>query len=268
MHCHLATAGSLMFSHRYFPPQGVVLALIAVAGFAGCSEPASQQAGPPTPLQLATTPAPLEETWSVEWWIPRHEEKLAARDPGIELVMIGDSITHGWEDPGKAVWERHFADVDTLNLGFSGDRTENVLWRLEHGEVEGLSPDLVVMMIGTNNTGHRMDPPEAIAAGIRKILGELESRLPGTPVLLLAIFPRGETPEDPMRVNNEQTNRLLEKLAAEAGVEFADFNAAFLTETGVLEVGIMPDLLHPNEAGYEIWARQLDPWLAEYLEGG
>ena len=254
-----------MIEHRLFPSHGGLLLLLAIASLAGCAVVPVPEPGAPTSLQLATTPAPLEESWSVEWWIPRHEGKLAARDPGIDLVMIGDSITHGWEDPGKAVWERHFAAVDTLNLGFSGDRTENVLWRLEQGEVDGLDPGLVVMMIGTNNTGHRMDPPEVIAAGIRKILGELETRLPGTPVLLLAIFPRGETPDDPMRVNNEQTNRLLEELAAEAGVEYADFNAGFLTDSGVLEAGIMPDLLHPNEAGYEIWAAQLEPWLARYV---
>lgn len=250
--------------HRLLNTRIVFLACVALAGLAGCTQSA-QPPESPTAMELATTPAPLEESWSVEWWIPRHEEKLAARHPGVELAMIGDSITHGWEDPGKAVWERHFGAIDSLNLGFSGDRTENVLWRLEHGEVEGLSPRLVVMMIGTNNTGHRMDSPDAIAAGVRKILGELKTRLPDTPVLLLAIFPRGDTPEDPMRINNAEANRLLVKLAEETGVNFADFNAGFLTEAGVLEVDIMPDLLHPNEAGYEIWARQLEPWVAKFV---
>jgi beta-glucosidase len=158
------------------------------------------------------------------------------------------------------------ATSDSHALGFSGDRTENVLWRLDHGELEGLTPKLVVMMIGTNNTGHRMDPPEAIAAGVRKILGELDQRLPGTPVLLLAIFPRGAEAADPMRVNNRQTNRLLEAMAGELGVEYADINAAFLTDDGVLETRVMPDLLHPEGVGYEIWANELEPWFSRYLD--
>lgn len=239
-----------------------MLFLALLTGLAGCSShPSPEEAR----LALATTPAPQGDGQPSEWWLARHQEKLAQRSPETELVLIGDSITHGWEDPGQAVWAAHFSGIRTLNLGFSADRTEHVLWRLEHGEVEGLDPDLVVMMIGTNNTGHRMDPPEVIAAGVRQILEELATRLPDTPVLLLAIFPRGESPDDPMRLNNDETNRLLAELAAEAGVEYADFNAAFLTEGGVLETDVMPDLLHPNETGYGIWARQLEPWFGKFL---
>lgn len=245
---------------------GILVALILLAlGLGGCTSQVTEPDAALSPMALATTPAPLEESWSVDWWIPRHEEKLAARDKSIELVMLGDSITHGWEDPGKGVWEQHFADIHTLNLGFSGDRTENVLWRLNHGEVEGLSPDLVVLMIGTNNTGHRMDPPEVIAAGIREILGELRQRLPETHIVLLAIFPREEAATDPMRINNRETNRLLKSVAVESGVEFADFNAGFLSDAGELSRDIMPDLLHPNATGYEIWANQLMPYVEKYL---
>jgi len=252
-----------MSKNNLFATRLMILALVFLAG-AASAELAPRQAKSPSLLKLATTPAPLEESWTVDWWIPRHKEKLAARHPGVELFMIGDSITHAWEESGKAVWERHFGNIDTLNLGFSGDRTENVLWRLEQGEVEGLGPKLAVLMIGTNNTGHRMDPPEVIAAGVRNILDELQSRLPETRLLLLAIFPRGETPDDPLRINNRDANRLLAKMAGETGVEFADFNPAFLTEFGVLQREIMPDLLHPNENGYEIWAQQLEPWIAKY----
>lgn len=220
----------------------------------------------PTARELATTPAPQGENGvPSEWWLMRHNKKMALRDPGVELVLIGDSITHGWEDPGKAVWQEHFGDMHSLNLGYSADRTEHVLWRLEHGEVEGLSPKLAVVMIGTNNTGHRMDPPEAIAAGVEAILAELEERLPETSVLLLAIFPRAAEPIDPMRVNNRETNRLLAELAAERRVQFADINEAFLADDGELPLDVMPDLLHPNAAGYEIWARQLEPWFERYL---
>ena len=239
--------------------------LIVMCGLFGVPTLAAQPAREFTPTDLATSAAPLTESWAIDWWIPRHEAKLAARTPDVRLVLIGDSITHGWENEGKAVWDRHFGDVKTLNLGFSGDRTENVLWRLQHGEVDGLSPELVVLMIGTNNTGHRMDPPEAIAAGVGAIPGELNRRLPDAHVLLLAIFPRGESPADPQRANNREANRLLSDLASRAGVEFADFNAAFLEDSGRLGLDVMPDLLHPGPAGYEIWARQLAPYVRKHI---
>lgn len=239
----------------------VALALLAPLPVAALDGPAAL----PDPFALATTPAPLAEPWAVDWWLPRHEEKLAARDPAVELVLIGDSITHGWEDEGRETWARHFGDVRTLNLGYSGDRTENVLWRLQHGEVDGLDPQLVVLMIGTNNTGHRMDPPAAIAAGVRAILDELARRMPNAQVLLLAIFPRGATPDDAERANNRAANALLRDVAAQADVVFADFNAPFLVDGGVLSEEVMPDRLHPNATGYGIWARQLGPYVDRYV---
>ena len=105
------------------------------------------------------------------WWKDRHEEKLAlAKQGGWELVFLGDSITHGWERNGKSTWDKYYGARKAINLGFGGDRTEHVLWRLEHGEFDGYKPRVVVIMIGTNNTGHDMHPPEAIAAGIEKIV--------------------------------------------------------------------------------------------------
>jgi len=251
------------YQSTYFQRIANRLALVCLLLAAGSL--AAQPAEVADPVALATTPAPLTESWAIEWWMPRHREKLAAREPGVGLVLIGNSITHGWENEGREVWQRHFADIDTLNLGFSGDRTENVLWRLQHGEVDGLDPKLVVVMIGTNNTGHRMDPPAAIAAGVRAILTELRARLPDSHVLLLAIFPRGATVDDPQRANNRAANVLLADIAAETGVEFADFNAAFLQDDGRLSQSIMPDLLHPAPAGYELWAEQLRPWVDRYV---
>ncbi len=220
------------------------------------------------PEKLSTTPDTLHEYWAVDWWLPRHESKVAQAEKGTaELLMIGDSITHGWEDKGKAVWEEHFADVDTLNLGFGGDRTENVLWRLQHGTLGNTQPKLAVIMIGTNNTGHRLDTPEDIRDGVGAILDELKAQVPDTKVLLLAIFPRSETPDDALRQNNEATNQLLQTLAEQRGIMFDNFNSAFLQEDGILTREIMPDLLHPEHDGYEIWASKLTPYIGEYVRG-
>ena len=219
-----------------------------------------------TATQLATTPATLNEYWSVDWWMPRHAQKVEQAQLGqAQLVMIGDSITHGWENDGKAVWDKHFGDINTLNLGYSGDRTENVLWRLQHDELANLQPKLVVMMIGTNNTGHRMDNPEAIAAGVSKILDELKSQIPGAKVLLLAIFPRDASVNSLARINNQQVTDLIEQMAQQRGLLFANFNAGFLTDDGTLTTEMMPDLLHPKALGYEVWAEQLEPFINQYV---
>ncbi len=156
-------------SRLYAPARCFIPFLLLLAALSGCVSQETRLID--ERITLATTPVPQGDGAPSEWWMARHREKLAQRDPDVELVLIGDSITHGWEDPGRTVWADNFADIDMLNLGYSADRTEHVLWRLEHGEVEGLDPDLVVMMIGTNNTGHRMDPPEAIEAGVRAIVG-------------------------------------------------------------------------------------------------
>lgn len=216
--------------------------------------------------KLAVTPTTLDEFWSVDWWIPRHQEKLAQASLGeAELLLIGDSITHNWEKVGKEVWQQYFGDINTLNIGFSGDRTENVLWRLQQGEVEGITPKLAIMMIGTNNTGHRMDNPDSIAAGVDLILKELTERLPDTKVLMLAIFPRGADNDDNMRQNNQQTNKLLKQLAETHNVMYADINQHFLTDEGILSEDIMTDLLHPNVTGYSIWAEQIKPYIDKYV---
>lgn len=215
----------------------------------------------------ALTPAPLEAAWAVEWWMPRHEQKFAEEGrENAELLLIGDSITHGWEDDGNEVWETYFAGIETHNIGFSGDRTENVLWRFEHSALDGLSPKLTVLMIGTNNTGHRQDPAECTVQGIETILDEIEQRLPKTNVLLLSIFPRSPSPDDELRQLNNEINHHIEKFDAKDHVTFLDINDIFLDDEGRLPEEIMPDFLHPNEQGYELWAQKMKPVILDMLQ--
>ena len=217
------------------------------------------------------TPAMLTESWAIDWWLPRHEEKLqearrlVAAGHSPELVFIGDSITQGWEEEGREVWRRHYASYHALDLGFGGDRTENALWRLQHGELDGLAPKVAVLMIGTNNTGHRAENPETTAAGIRRLVDEIRRRLPTTKVLLLAIFPRGEKPDDFLRGINERVNRIIAGAADGRSVHFLNINAALVNPDGSLSKDVMPDLLHPNEKGYAIWQREMQPLLQTLL---
>jgi lysophospholipase L1-like esterase len=220
---------------------------------------------------VALTPAPQEESWSLDWWMPRHRDKLAeiARRRAVGeptgLVFIGDSITHGWENDGKAIWERLYAPHNALNLGYGGDRTENVLWRLQHGEVDGIDPKVAVLMFGTNNTGHRLEEPALTVAGIARDIDELKKRLPRTRILLLAVFPREEKADGALRKINDEINRMLARLADGKQVFFLNINHAFLQPDGTLSKDIMPDLLHPNARGYQLWADAMQPELERLM---
>ena len=201
------------------------------------------------------------------WWTTRHTQKLAAlkKQEKVDLLMIGDSITHGWEGRGRKVWDKFYAKRNAFNIGYSGDRTEHVIWRLQNGEVERISPKLAVIMIGTNNTGHRQDKPKNTAAGIKAIIGEVHKRLPKTQVLLLAVFPRGAKPDDKLRKINDGINELIAEYADGKNVHFLDINDKFLDKDGNLPKSVMPDLLHPHEAGYGIWAEAMEPTIAKLM---
>lgn len=217
---------------------------------------------------LALKPEVQTAKWAQSWWMPRHKQKLAdlKKQEKVDLLFIGDSITHGFENGGKDVWAKYYAPRNAFNIGFSGDRTEQVIWRIQDGTVEGISPKLAVIMIGTNNTGHRKDKPEHTAAGIKKIVEELQSRLKNTKILLLAIFPRDEKPDGQYRVINTEINKLIAKMAnEEKGIFFLDIGDKFLDDKGNLPKSIMPDRLHPNAKGYQIWAEAMEPTIEKLM---
>jgi len=222
---------------------------------------------------VSVTPEPLNEAWSLDWWMPRHEQKLRevaerrANGTLPEVVFIGDSITQGWEKEGKDEWARRYARYNALNLGYSGDRTENILWRLEHGEVDGLDPKVVVLMAGTNNTGHRQEDPRTTAAAMRRIVDELRQRLPRSKILVLGIFPRDATPDAKQRRINDDVNGILATFADNDKVFYHDISGAFLDPNGGLPKEVMPDLLHPNARGYALWGEAMEPVLQKLLSG-
>jgi len=200
------------------------------------------------------------------WWKERHQAKVKeARKGGHELVFIGDSITQGWEGAGKETWSEFYGERKALNLGFSGDRTEHVLWRLMNGELENVDPKLIVLMIGTNNTGHRKDPPERTAEGIRLIVELLRDRKPEAEILLLSVFPRSEKPGDEMRRINDGINRRVQELADGESVHWLDLGPVFLDDEGVLPKEVMPDFLHPRQKGYRLWAEAMEPEIERLL---
>ncbi len=201
------------------------------------------------------------------WWRHRHQAKTKLKDSmeQVDLLFVGDSITQGWENPGKEIWQEYYGDRHALNLGFSGDLTEHVLWRLRNGEIEYISPRVAVVMIGTNNTGRRMEKAEHTAEGIRQVVKLLKGKLPETEILLLGIFPRDAKARSPKRKLNDEINEIISQFADEDRVHYLNINEEFLNEKGELSREVMPDLLHPNAKGYEIWARAMEPKLKELL---
>lgn len=205
----------------------------------------------------AVVPVPRPD----DWWQKRHADLLVrAKQGDCELAFIGDSITHGW---GGESWEKNFGKYKPMNLGFSGDRTQHVIWRLQNGELTGVKPKVVVMMIGTNNIGG--NSPEQITEGVSSIIDWLHANQRQAKVVLHAIFPRSPNPDNWARRRVEATNRLLELLAQQKGAIYLDINAKFLDEYSVLSPTIMPDYLHPNAEGYKIWGEALMPTLKKLL---
>jgi lysophospholipase L1-like esterase len=217
---------------------------------------------------LATTPLQRPEPGSQA----RHEKFNAISKEGkAELVFLGDSITQGWEGNGKAVWEKHWAPLNAANFGIGGDRTEHVLWRLENGNFDGLKPKAIVLMIGTNNTGHQkpdgyQSPAKNTAEGVKVILEKLKAKAPQAKILVLGIFPRGATPDDKWRKQNEETNAIVKTFADDKTVFYMDIGPKFLAADGTLTKEIMPDLLHLSPKGYEIWAEAIEPKVKELLK--
>jgi lysophospholipase L1-like esterase len=196
-------------------------------------------------------------------WLQRHQAMNDRVKAGhVNLLWIGDSIVERWENKGKAIWDQYYAGRDAVNLGIGGDRTQHVLWRLDHGNIEGILPKLAIVMIGQNNGPS--NTAEEIADGVTAIVTKLRQKLPETKILLLAIFFRGEKPNDE-RPKLAQANTIISKLADGQHVFYMDINNIFLQADGSIPSSLMPDFEHPNEQGCRVWAEAIEPKVAELL---
>ena len=208
------------------------------------------------------------------WQQKRHAEKMVeVAKGGAKVVFIGDSITHFWESKGKAQQKKYFSEGDwkMLDLGTSGDRTEHVLWRLDHGELDGYEAKCVLLMIGTNNSGHFKkfadETPMDTILGIRDILKKIRAKQPKAKVVLTAIFPRGASENDPFRLRNDAVNREIRRYCDGKDVFWCDFTDRFLDDKGDTK-WVMPDRLHPVAQGYEIWYEEVKPYIEYALSDG
>lgn len=210
----------------------------------------------------AIDPLPRPGTWN-----DRHQlinQRVAEAGAKAQVAFIGDSITQGWEGEGKAVWARYYAPRQAVNLGISGDRTQHVLWRLDHGNIAGLNPKAAVIMIGTNNSNNEDNTPGQIVDGVTAIVRKLREKLPQTKLLLVAIFPRNEN-YSVQRGKVAQVNQVLRKLADDQWVYWIDFGHLYLDQDGLIPREIMPDYLHLTAKGYAMWAEAIEPTLAKLI---
>ncbi len=181
-----------------------------------------------------------------------------------KVIFIGDSITQGWEGSGKDVWAKYYARRNALNLGIGSDHTQHVLWRLDHGNLEGLNPKVAVVLIGVNNAPHDENSPRMILEGVQAVVKKLRERLPQTKVLLLGIFPFREDFSS-QRGKVLQVNQALHKLDDGEWVRFLDFGHLFVEADGRISKRIMPDFVHLTPEGYRMWAEAIEPTLAKML---
>ncbi len=185
--------------------------------------------------------------------------------PGdYDIEFIGDSITQGWEDRGTDVWRECYGRRKVINFGVSGDRTQHVLWRFDQGQLDGINARVAVVMIGTNNSNNNDNTEAEILEGVTAIVQQIRTRQPGTKILLLGIFPRGKT-FSPQRGKILQVNQALARLDDGSHIFYLDFGSQYIENDGSISKSIMPDYLHPNEAGYRIWANATEPKLKQLL---
>ena len=196
-------------------------------------------------------PAPQTEREAVErFQIINGEAKAGSHS----VVFLGDSLTQKWD---RALWERYFTPLGALNAGVNGDRTENLLWRIEHGNLDGQRPEIAVVLIGTNDIG-RNRPAKVVAEGVREILIALISRVPTARILLLGILPRSESPGSERRRQVQEVNQLMRTCADGEQVVYADVGTALLDPAGRLTREVSPDGVHLSERGYVLLTNTLE----------
>jgi lysophospholipase L1-like esterase len=239
-------------------PVALAAVLFAAAAFA-----AQQQANP------AATPTERKQTTK------QHESFLKRGKEGpVDLLFVGDSITAGWNGKdAKKIWDERFGKWKPANFGIGGDRTEHVLWRITEGkELTDIDPKVIVLMIGTNNTGS--NSAEEIAGGVKAIVDEFKKQKPKAKVLLLGVFPRsGKKPKDPEVVAADELqpkikaiNDIIAKLGDDKTVYYLDIGGKFLNDKGGLPKATMYDYLHLTAAGYKIWADAIEKKLDELMK--
>jgi len=214
---------------------------------------------PPSSDPVIPVPRDRDYSWmSLAQWQGMHADLSAIAAKGAaKLVFLGDSITASTRSSES--WKKTFGAYPYANFGIGGDRTQNVLWRLDHGEIGALKPKVVVLLIGTNNIGTTENDVADTVRGVTAIVGKLRSAFPKTKILLLGVFPRDEKSDSPIRAKIQQINAALAKLDNGKKVFVRDIGKVFLETDGTLSNAVSQDQLHLTEEGLRRWAEAIAP---------
>ena len=253
-----------------------LLAIIALGGTMAFGATPKVPAGPAesvasSRMESRTTdktrdPGIFGDYWWANRFLSRHQLVEQQRGKTVDLVLLGDSIMHFWEWKCPESWKKLTQGRTVLNLGYGGDRTQHVIWRVQHGELDGYTAKNIVLMIGTNNNSSDTTNPENVAKAIEKIVALVREKQPGAQLILHPIFPRGVSAQSARhaaaRARNDKTNELLKAFAAaHPEITWIDFNAKLVDETGWVPAAIMRDEIHPTAVGYDLWMEALLPHL-------
>ena len=245
----------LTLPHRSRP----IFVFPALAAILACAIDCGPPSGNP-----AVVPEPRPDEW-----LDRHRAFVEiARRGDVDVLFLGDSITDYWRSTAPDLWDRYYAPRKAANFGIGADHTQHVLWRLDHGELDGIRPRVVVVMIGTNNLAYQ--PEDEVVEGVKAVLERVRARLPASEVLLLGLTPRGLR-MDPGQATAEAdprvppVNQRLAKLRDGRAIRFLDIGPKLLDDKGRVVQAIEPDLLHLSHEGYRIWAEAMEPMLDKML---
>lgn len=227
------------------------------------ARPAPAQVQSPQVPDVAAIKVTTNGTPDVKFMQKHHAFVQRAKQGKVNLLFLGDSITEAWGAREHIhIWDGAFGKYKPANFGIGGDRTQHVLWRILNGELEGIKPKTLVLMIGTNNS--KDDSAEGIASGVTKIVGALREKLPKTKILLLAVFPRGEKPNE-QREKLQKVNATISKLHDGKDVHYLDIGDKFVEPDGTISKDIMPDFLHLSPEGYQRWADAISAKLEKLM---
>jgi len=200
-------------------------------------------------------PAMRDDT--VYWASTVKQQAEAMKQSQAKIIFIGDSLTESWD---KGIWQMRIAPAQALNFGMGGEGPQHVLWRIEHGILEGPSPETVVLMIGINNFWRHFSAADT-TRGIEAIVERIHTRHPNTRIVLLGLLPVYEA-ASPIRPWIGEINAGLKRLDGQKKVEFFDLSAGFLEADGNQRLQLyQEDHLHLSKAGYVVLTRELTPVL-------
>jgi len=242
------------------PKRGLLMLLgVAVAAAWSVGGLGSAHAAEAKTIRIQSANDPTKPVpGGVRWFGRQHAEYVEqTKNKKFDLCFLGDSITDGWP---RDMFNKYYGKYNPVNFGIGGDRTENVLWRLKNGELLGTSPKVIVLLIGTNNSG--MNTAEEMAVGIAFVVKVLRAGCPKSKILLLGVFPKRDMTLEKTRA----VNALVSKLDDGKVVRYLDVGAKLLDENDAFKEGVLRDAVHLTPKGYEIWAETMNPLLAEMME--